>query len=62
MPDGKCLVKTMNKLISQHCKSAGQFLDVYGSSDPDESANAYKQTAHPFADDTFTSDNNGLQT
>ena len=54
MPDGKCLVKTMNKLISQHCKSAGQFLDAYGSSDPEESANAYKQTAHPFADDTFT--------
>lgn len=54
MPDGKCLVKTMNKLIAQHCKSAGQFLDEYGSGDSIDGVDALKQTSHPLADSEFT--------
>ena len=49
MPDGKCLIKTVNKLIAQHVKSANQFYDLYGDSDDEERLKAFTTTAHPLA-------------
>lgn len=47
MPDGKCLLKTINKLIAQHVKSADQFRELDESN---EESDAYiKYTAHPLA-------------
>ena len=53
MPDGKCLIKTVNKLITQHVKSANQFHDLYGDSDDEESVKAFTSTAHPLAPSEF---------
>ncbi len=49
MPDGSCLIKTVNKLIAQHVKSANQFMDMYGDSDCEIQKKAHTINAHPLA-------------
>lgn len=46
MPDGKCLVKTVNKLLAQHSKSYQQFRDAYNIN---EEKARIDMTSHPLA-------------
>ena len=60
MPDGKCLIKTVNKLIAQHIKSANQFWEMENS-DEGIADGLVKYTAHPLAESRFDKVNSGYK-
>ena len=55
MPDGRCLIKTVNKIIAQHTKSAQQYWDEREElMETGDEIKANLQTSHPLAKDEFS--------